>query len=315
MLTMIPFTLNATVKIMPLGDSLTWDWHYNDNRLDSQRSGYRNYLWYKLKNNDFDVNFVGSRSNGGAVSPSFDGNNDGYTGYTAHQIGSLVYSKLQTNSPDIILLHIGTNDYLKYSPSDMSGIEKILNEIDRYERNYNKHIKVILARIVYLPQAGNWVPQFNDSIDSMANRRINNGDDIVVVNMEYISDLIDGIHPNSTGYSQMANIWYNALKVAVIPSAPTNPKTSKVGEYSATLTWKDTSGMEDGYKVYRGAALIKTLPANTTSYTVDGLESRTTYTYTIVAYSTNGNAKGQNITFTTKDDYAWLVPINYLILN
>ncbi len=204
-------TLNASDKIMPLGDSITWDWHYDDNRVDSQRSGYRNYLWYKLKDAGFDVNFVGSRHNGGAVTPDFDGNNEGYTGYTTHQIGSLVYSKLQKNSPDIILLHIGTNDWTSSSPSDMSGIEKILNEIDRYERNYNKHIKVILARIVYLPKAGNWVPQFNNSIDAMAKRRINNGDDIVVVNMEGISNLIDGIHPNNTGYEKMAKIWFNAL--------------------------------------------------------------------------------------------------------
>ena len=113
----------------------------------------------------------------------------------------------------------------------------------------------------------------------------------------------------------MANIWFNALKVVLIPSAPTNTTTSKLDAHSATLSWKDTSSNEDGFKVYRGAVLIATLPANTTSYTLHDLESRTTYTYTIVAYSTNGNAKGQNITFTTKDDYAYLIPVYGLLLN
>ncbi len=49
---------------MPLGDSITWDWHYSDYRTDAERSGYRNYLWYLLQNEEYDVDFVGSRNNG-----------------------------------------------------------------------------------------------------------------------------------------------------------------------------------------------------------------------------------------------------------
>lgn len=205
-------TLQATVKIMPLGDSITWDWYYYDTRNDTQRHGYRNYLWYKLQDAGYDVDFVGTRSNGSAVSPTFDGDNEGYTGYTTHQIASLVYGKLQQTSPDIILLHIGTNDSMYFSASDMSGLESILDEIDTYESNYDKHITVILARIVPLPKAGSWVPTFNNALDSMATTRINNGDDIKIVNMNVISSLVDGIHPTDSSYQQMATIWFDALK-------------------------------------------------------------------------------------------------------
>jgi len=197
---------------MPLGDSITWDWYYGDTRNDGQRHGYRNYLWYKLQNAGYDVDFVGSRHNGSVVTPTFDGNNEGYTGYTTYQIDSLIYGKLQQTSPDIILLHIGTNDCIHHSPYDMSGLESILNKIDLYEKNYHKHITVILARIIPLPKKGTWVPTFNSTLDSMAATRISNGDDIIVVNMYTISSLIDGIHPTDTGYQQMANIWFNALK-------------------------------------------------------------------------------------------------------
>ncbi|MCK5685424.1 hypothetical protein KAJ27_14930, partial [bacterium] len=38
--------LQASTKIMPLGDSITWDWYYNDIRTDAELSGYRNHLWY-----------------------------------------------------------------------------------------------------------------------------------------------------------------------------------------------------------------------------------------------------------------------------
>jgi len=302
------------VKIMPLGDSITWDWYYGDARAIAHKHGYRNHLWYKLQNAKYDVDFVGTRHNGSAISPSFDGDNEGETGLTTHQIASFIYSKLQATSPDIILLHIGTNDSMSYAPSDMTGLEKILNQIDLYEKNYHKNITVILARIIPLPKAGSWVTTFNSALDGMVANRISDGDNIVKVNMNTISSLIDGIHPTNTGYQQMANIWFNALKIAVIPSIPTHLTTSKLETNSATLSWKDTSQTEDGFKIYRGAVLIATLPANSTKYTLHNLESRTTYTYTIVAYSKNGNAKGQNIIFTTKDDYAYLIPVYGLLL-
>ena len=152
--TLVSTSLNAEVKIMPLGDSITWDWHYDDYRMDSQRSGYRNYLWYKLKDAGFDVNFVGSRNTGAAVRPTFDGDNEGYTGYTSYQIANIIYHLLEKNTPDIVLLHIGTNDSIRYSSDDISGIEKILNEVDRFEKNKHTKIKVILARIIYFQEPG-----------------------------------------------------------------------------------------------------------------------------------------------------------------
>jgi lysophospholipase L1-like esterase len=204
--------LQAGKKIMPLGDSITWDWHYNDGRTDAYRHGYRNYLWYKLQDTGYEVDFVGSKNNGGAINPKFDGNNEGYTGYTTYKIADLVYNRLQRYTPDIILLHIGTNDSLNHSSSDLSGLESILDEIDRYEKTYHREVKVILARIVPLPKMGSWVSTYNQNLDSLTAERIKNGDDIVVVNMNVVTSLIDGIHPTSSGYQQMANIWFGALK-------------------------------------------------------------------------------------------------------
>ena len=212
--------LQAETKIMPLGDSLTWDWHYNDGRNDAERSGYRNYLWYQLQDGGYNVNFVGSRSNGGAVRPSYDGNNEGYTGWTSHQIADKVYSFLDKNTPDIILLHIGTNDII-VSPGAASaeGVERILDEIDRFEKNRGVKIKVILARIVSYLKDPSWTSRFNSNLVTMAQNRIDSGDDIILVDMEngagidYGRDMMpDGIHPNNTGYSKMAGVWFKTLK-------------------------------------------------------------------------------------------------------
>ena len=211
-------SLQAETKIMPLGDSITWDWYYGDGRSDAYRHSYRNHLWYKLQAGGYDVDFVGTRINGQAVTPAFDGNNEGYTGYTIPQIKGLVYDRLQKTAPDIILLHIGTNDSMYSSPNTAanSSLTALLDEIDRYETNYDHPVTVILARIIPLPKAGSWVASFNDYLDSMAATRIANGDNLIVVNMER-SDipLIDGIHPTNSGYQIMAGIWYNALKETI----------------------------------------------------------------------------------------------------
>ena len=210
--------LQAETKIMPLGDSITWDWYYGDERTDAYRNGYRNDLWYKLQDEDYSVDFVGSRNNGGAIQPSYDGDNEGHTGWTSYQIADNVYNYLEANTPDIILLHIGTNDSAYYSASvGVVGVERILNEIDDFEKNKSIKIKVILARIINLEKNPSWVTSFNSELVTMAQQRIDNEDDIVLVDMQSAVgwNLIDGIHPNTTGYAKMATEWFNALKPAI----------------------------------------------------------------------------------------------------
>jgi len=200
---------------MPLGNSITWDWYYGDSRPDAYRSGYRSHLWYKLKNAGFDVDFVGTRHNGGSVSPPYDGDNEGYTGWTTYQIANRVYTLLNINTPDIILLHIGTNDSAYYSPADgVAGVEQILDEVDRFENNKHKNIKVILAKIVNLRKNLSWVNSFNQLLGTMVRQRKSNGDDVVLVDMQNTVgwNLVDGIHPTTQGYKLMATEWFSVLK-------------------------------------------------------------------------------------------------------
>ncbi|HHH37641.1 MAG TPA: hypothetical protein ENK77_03385 [Epsilonproteobacteria bacterium] len=203
----------GTTKIMPLGDSITWDDYHGDKRSDSERSAYRNYLWYKLKEIGYDANFVGSQSGGQDIKPYFDHDHEGHSGYTSHQIAENVYDYLRMNTPDVILLHIGTNDW----DTSPSGVEDILSEIDQFENNNNVHIKVILARIINRNPKTSLISNFNSNLESMARNRINSGDDIEIVDMEhdaginYGSDLRDGTHPDNCGYEKMANVWFSAL--------------------------------------------------------------------------------------------------------
>jgi lysophospholipase L1-like esterase len=206
---------------MPLGDSITWDSRVGDTRPDGLRVAYRQYLWFMLQSGGFNVDFVGSIVAGQDAQPPFDPDNEGHGGWTAGQIAANVYSWLVLNPADVVLLHIGTNGLT----SDPSAIQSILNEVDRFEADYDCDVTVFVARIVNRVPYSATTTQFNDNVASMAQSRIDiQHDKIVLVDIEngagidyridtegMNGDMYDYLHPNFMGYQKMANTWYAAL--------------------------------------------------------------------------------------------------------
>jgi len=226
------FIYSDTVRIMPFGDSITYDNSYADldnPRPSSQRSGYRNYLWYKLQDANYNANFVGSRVAGNGVSPKFDPDNEGYPGWTSYQLAEKTYSLMQKSKPDIVLLHAGSNDWRESS----SGIESILDEIDTYEEDSGNGVTVILALIINRRETTQWVRAFNANVKNMAQKRIANGDKIVIIDMEhnaginYPKDFQDPVHPNDRGYRKMADLWYKAIMNISLVSKDTKSATQR----------------------------------------------------------------------------------------
>src|SRR5262249_4140544 len=74
------------------------------------------------------------------------------------------------------------------------------------------------------------------------------------------------------------------------PAAPTNLAATAVSTTSIQLTWTDNATNETLYRVEMKTtgnfAVIKNLPANSTSVTVDGLTAGTTYTFRVQARNT-----------------------------
>ena len=99
------------------------------------------------------------------------------------------------------------------------------------------------------------------------------------------------------------------------PFMPSNLKVSNIDTTSATLTWQDNADNESGFRLYKNNVLIATLAPNTTTYKITGLETRETYNYRIKAVNDAGYSDSIDLSFTTKDDYAWLIPIYHIILN
>ena len=255
------FTCEDTVRIMPLGDSITYDNYSGDSRPSSERTGYRSHLWWELEANGYNVDFVGNVVAGEAVVPAFDPDNEGHPGWTDSQIADNIYGWLEITPADIILLHIGTNG-LDSSPND---VEDILDEVDRWESDNSQHITMIVARIINRASYSSTTTAFNDNVEAMALDRVNNAsndaypDDIIMVDLEdgagidYSTDMVDTLHPTDTGYQKMAlgtpptytESWYSKLTESVNGSPPLLPPCSEMtcpSDMLAYLKLDETSG-------------------------------------------------------------------------
>lgn len=234
----INFGLSAQqIKILPLGDSITRDSFSADPRPDSLLTGYRQPLWLLLQTAGYKIDFIGSDSAGYGAVPKFDPDNAGFPGYSTLQILNLIktgYGRhgnavtdgpyLNYFTPDIILLHIGTNDL----DTTTSYLEDLLNYIDDFEDSTNTQIWVIVAKIINGVPYSSITTAYNNNIQKMFDRRVSNGDKLKIVDMENDADFIyridttapysdgdmfDGVHPNKSGNIKMANLFYDTLKV------------------------------------------------------------------------------------------------------
>ena len=227
-------TIAQAVRIMPLGDSITAGEHHGYPAF-GERTGYRKPLYELLVANAYDVDFVGSLHWGFDITPPFDCDHEGHPGWTARQIASNIYGWLEQNPPDIILAHVGTNGLSVENDVD---VERMLDEIDRYEINNNVEIIVFLARIIhrYQMELNTRTTGFNDAIEALALSRVHNqGDKIIVVDMEndagidYMTDGVDmwgttypgvdydGAHPTDQGNIKMAELWFKHLEILLSP--------------------------------------------------------------------------------------------------
>jgi len=221
---LVSFSIPASgiTRIMPLGDSITRGVYGSP----VNKWGYRKPLYDNLINGGYEFDFVGVHADGSFPDP----NHEGRDGWRADEIlygrssdpcaGKLEYW-LIADQPDVILLHIGTNDITQGYP-DANEVNSILNVIDAYEVGNNRHVTVVLALIINRRIDGSatkrtWTTQFNSDVNVIAANRIANGDDIIVVNMESALnynvgvDMYDEVHPNDNGYIKMAGVWYGAL--------------------------------------------------------------------------------------------------------
>jgi lysophospholipase L1-like esterase len=193
-------------KVLPFGDSIT------EGIASSHRGGYRVDLFQRTLGASGRITFVGSRQSGPTMvaGATFPRNHEGYSGYTIDQIAALNPSPWVSQSPDIILLMIGTNDMYRNGAANAPRRLEVL--IDRI-LDANARALLVVAQIIPLPGNAN-VDAYNAAIPAIVQRRAAAGKHIVLVDQHSdfpASELADGVHPNDAGYRRMAGVWYSAI--------------------------------------------------------------------------------------------------------
>ncbi len=264
----------AAVKIMPLGNSITFDYNSFDKttpRPDGDRISYRYQLYNSLQSLGYTFDFVGSEESGGNYLPSASPDytdNAGFPGYTAGEILSLLQtgenkdgdceigtcdgSYLQFFNPDIILLHLGTNGLETNTDAEniSQSIEDILNEVDNYEAAVGKTVPVFLARIIN--RAGS-DPSGNHAVTTYYNGLLANlvtsrtSDELILTDMENGAlldyrltsdggDMADNLHPAVSGYNKMGLKWTQSLESYNITPPVVADIQDQMANHSSAIT-------------------------------------------------------------------------------
>lgn len=225
---MLEFHVLAQVKILPLGNSITYDNHSNDTRPVEDRIAYRFKLYQLLISAGFKFDYVGSEKAGGNFLPPGFEDNGGFPGITNKQmLDKLKTGYLISYNPDIILLEIGTNGLGADNVETFIGyLNGILNEIDTFEKTASKVVTVFLAQIINRggsDPSGNHIPTSGYNALMAGLKQNRSTDNIILVNMEtgagidyrYIRDggeMYDLYHPVQSGYDKMAVKWFESLE-------------------------------------------------------------------------------------------------------
>ena len=304
----------APIKIMPLGNSITLG--VTDGTIPiSQMKGWRYDLKQMLHLSGNEIDFVGSQSSGtdyftdsqhagiGGTRDQYVARllTDGFDALNGVQILVPPGPYLDEYEPDIILLHIGTNDVtLETDPISIQKVSNILDLIDEYEVRSGKEITVILALIINRKKpwvAGSGADKttaFNNFIKTMAQSRIANGDNLVIMDMENDagflyddSDMADLVHPNATGYQKMALGWFGKL-TEILPQNTYQPsiRIPPVSNGSVNTTYSSRVyaignpapsysllSSPSGMSIDSQTGLITWIPASTGSFNISVVTS------------------------------------------
>ncbi len=229
----------APVKVWCLGDSITLG------RMVSEvpNPSYRYSLHKQLTASGMDVDFVGTQFGfriPNTLTPQdcldalpdwSDQEHDGWSGYPSQWIlnGSGGFAGAAnvaaTLNPDIVLLHIGTNDAHKgYSQaSSEASIQGIINAV----RTVNPNVEFYVAQIIPVVPTN----PLHAAINSLSAWIGNNIEAMstsaspvhaVDMNTAYSMDwFIDGVHPDNDGEDFMADQFFAAMTATPEPASIT----------------------------------------------------------------------------------------------
>lgn len=248
------------VTVMELGDSITRGLDNTTPIAWAEQGGYRTLLWQKTVVQDKDnIDFVGSLSSGPTTLGDKD--HEGHSGNRIDELQASIDGWMASYHPQIILLHIGTNDIMQNydvanAPSRLATLVKSICTDD-------PGVQVAVAQIIPRPGLDSTVQTYNAAIPG-ALSSLPASCHYEVVNMHtalsatignnQIDDIsTDATHPltpasltENRGYNKLALAWYPVLTnlYNIVEGNPPSPPTAQpglTGSYFANTTLAGTA--------------------------------------------------------------------------
>lgn len=218
-----PIPMDA-LAVLPLGDSIT--------RGTGGNNSYRQFLAEMLDAAGCAYDFVGSLRNNDRGTPTvtFDWDHEGHGGWTTGDILNAIDDIAAAQTPDIVLVHLGTNDVLQGVPP--AGASANLEAIIDALREVNPNVQVIIAQIIAgsavrmdavtgeVNSLVTGVPPMNSAIAAVAQSKDTAASHVILVDMFSGYDdatlNFDQIHPTPSGEALMAERWFDALRPLLV---------------------------------------------------------------------------------------------------
>lgn len=208
-----PVSSVTPVKIMAIGDSIT--------QAASGQKSYRYALWKKLVDSGTAFDMTGSLQGNFKGDPdwpdykllAFDRDHEGHWGWRVDEVLAEIDTWLKQNTPDVALIHLGTNDI--FQAQSVSGtLDELTKLIARFRAN-NPQINVLLAQVVPSKYHNEQLDELNVGIAELAQKLNLPQSPIYLVDtglgFDPETNTYDGVHPNESGEEKMAKSWMKGL--------------------------------------------------------------------------------------------------------
>ncbi|WP_306212482.1 SGNH/GDSL hydrolase family protein [Actinoplanes sp. RD1] len=197
-----PASAAEPVRIMPLGASITYGYGSSDG------NGYRGRLYERLtRDAGMNVDFVGSQRSGRLR----DRDHEGHPGWRIDQIAAHAGEWLAAYRPDVVIMHLGTNDMIQdyRSATAPERLAALCREIVRRDPGVTVYVSSLVASTDTAVDGR--IDAFNARLPGV----LAGLPQVVYVDQHAAMDrreLSDEVHPTDQGYREIADAWYAAMR-------------------------------------------------------------------------------------------------------
>ncbi|KPM43872.1 hypothetical protein AK830_g2687 [Neonectria ditissima] len=200
---------NVDLRLMPLGASIT------NGKGSDDGNGYRKYLRDLLVADGNKVDMVGSLDSGDMD----DNQNEGWDGFRIDQVLTKAKASVPERLPNLIAINAGTNDCVQNY--DIENAADRMEEMLKYLWGASPKATIILSTLLVNGNSSveEKILQVNKQLNNLTEEMTAASRKVILVDMHSSDgpqkeDLVDGTHPNSEGYSKMADIWFKGIEEA-----------------------------------------------------------------------------------------------------